>query len=88
MAVRFLARWTCLFRRKSLWHCAACRIRNALSRGERRLLGGAFNRDVTMFVGSARWGGSPINIAGPPDCYFFHLPPLLSPLLSCLLLLF
>ena len=64
-----------------MWHCAAYGIRNALSRGERRPLGGTFNRDVTMFVGSALWGGSPINIVGLPSYGFFHLPPLLSYLL-------
>jgi len=86
MAVHFLARWTRLFRKQSLWHCAVCGICNVLSWGERRPLGGAFNKGVTTFVGSARWGGSSINITGPPSCYLFRIPPLLSPLLPCIIL--
>jgi len=90
VAVCFLARWTRLFTRELLWHCVTCGICNVLSGGEKRPLGGAFNWDVTTFVGSARWGGSPIKITGSPGCLPFRIPPLLSPLLpiavfSCLL---
>ena len=57
LAVCFLAHWTCLFQRESLWHSAVCRIRNVLSGGGRRPLGGTFIQGVTAFVGSARRGG-------------------------------
>ena len=82
VVVCFLACWMRLFRRQSLWHYAAYGIRNVLSRGERRPLGGAFNRDGTAFVGSAYYGGSSIKAAGLPGCLPFRILSLLSPLLS------
>jgi len=81
MAVCFLARWTRLFRKESLWHCAVCGIRTVLSGGERRPLGYAFNKEVTTSIGSTCWGGSSINIAEPPACSLFRILPLLLPLL-------
>ena len=57
-----------------------CGIRNVLLGGERRPLGGTFTKEVTAFVGSARWGWASINITGSLSCCLFHIRPLLSPL--------
>jgi len=50
-----------------------------------RLLGGAFIEEVTVIVGSARYGML-INIGAPPGCRPFRIPPLSLLLLSLHLL--
>jgi len=82
MAVHFLARWACLFRREPLRRGSVGGIRNVLLEREIRLLGGAFIGEITAIVGSAFYR-TLINIRASPGCRPFRILPLPSLLLSC-----